>query len=87
MELVATVVTRIKLDQAAEMVQAAHVASQANHGQTAKVTVMHAAAASAAVAAEAAHHTAAAGEDQAQLELCGVQEEHILAQTLATNNH
>jgi hypothetical protein len=87
MELVATVVTRIKLDQAAEKDQTAHVARTANHGQTAKVTVMHAAAASAAAEAEAAHHTAAAGEDQAQLELCGVQEEHILKQTLATNNH
>ena len=65
MEAVATVVTRIKLDQAAEMVQAAHVASQANHGQTEIKTVIVAAVASAAVVAEAAPVMQAAGVDLA----------------------
>jgi hypothetical protein len=62
---VATQVTHTKQAAVDKVAQAAHAASQANHGQTEIKTVIVAAVASAAVVAEAAPVMQAAGVDLA----------------------
>jgi hypothetical protein len=62
---VLTQVTHTKQAPVDKVAQAAHAASQANHGQTEIKTVMHAVVATAAVVAEAAPVMQAAGVDLA----------------------
>ena len=64
-DVAATLVTHTKQDRAATAAQVAHVAIQANHGQTVKPAVIAVAAYSVAAAAAAAHQELVAGADLA----------------------
>ena len=87
MAVAVTQVTHTKQDQAATAVQAEHVATQANHGQTVVDTVIAAVVYLAVAVAAVAHHMAAAGADLALYALFGVQvHAHGLAVTHITYN-